>query len=650
MKHIFYIILLLLSIKASSQQLEYFKKISTTVVPSDLFDMKTDNLGNTFIALMHKGSLTIGTQTYACNNTNGNFILLKFDSLGNLLWSKMDGLGNYVIGTFQFRNTILIDNSNNVYLVGALYDSAIFSGIKIKGAMDDFRTNYFLVKYNNDGQLKWARSYGSYETVDIIENLLILNNNSIVVIGKFGGTLGDSTNIDGYKLKLPSDQLATEYLAEFDTVGNLKTLKEFSLIKTSQYSYPLLKYMTQSNNELFISGETWGTVIYGNDTINFNSSGYGILSKLNLSTQIFIKTRKDYDYSLASTNLIQRGILDDNISIINKYENNGTVKFSNGVTVYCPFPSSTHLTHTIVTKLNKASNITTFSKGLSYYEQKGFIANGKYISVDVDNPPLPVDNIVLANKGVQDIYIMEMDSNYSLQKYKSIASTNVDFMPLGTSKNNFIYGLAVSNGTGTIYAFDSIYTKTDAVNFYLFKVKILAPPIAPVNLTTTHTGSNNVKLQWTDKSSDESKFRIYRSNSASGPFTLIDSVAPNITIYNHLNSNTGLQYYQVCAVNSEGQNCSNISSVALGMNSNQNLASNFNIYPNPFTNNIQISSSDDIEIKEISLFNVLGDRIQIFEVSNKSKTSLNASSLPSGVYFLKVLTSDYQEITYKVIK
>ena len=77
-------------------------------------------------------------------------------------------------------------------------------------------------------------------------------------------------------------------------------------------------------------------------------------------------------------------------------------------------------------------------------------------------------------------------------------------------------------------------------------------PNAPTNLTAAAVSSSQINLAWTDNSSDETGFKIERSNDGTN-FTQIDVVGANVSTY----SNTGLAasttyYYRVCAYNSSG--------------------------------------------------------------------------------------------------
>ena len=97
-------------------------------------------------------------------------------------------------------------------------------------------------------------------------------------------------------------------------------------------------------------------------------------------------------------------------------------------------------------------------------------------------------------------------------------------------------------------------------------------PIAPTGLGATAVSSSQINLAWTDNSFNETGFRIERSSTSIGPWTLIATTGPGATSY----SNTGLNpstlyFYRVLASNTAG------SSVA----SNTASATTFAATPTP---------------------------------------------------------------------
>jgi hypothetical protein len=59
-------------------------------------------------------------------------------------------------------------------------------------------------------------------------------------------------------------------------------------------------------------------------------------------------------------------------------------------------------------------------------------------------------------------------------------------------------------------------------------------------------------------------------------------------------------------------------------------------FPNPTTNNISIKSSDNI--KSIELFDIRGQKIQIFLGNNTSTLNLDLSKFSSQIYIAKITT------------
>ncbi|MBW3544569.1 MAG: fibronectin type III domain-containing protein, partial [Bacteroidetes bacterium] len=79
-------------------------------------------------------------------------------------------------------------------------------------------------------------------------------------------------------------------------------------------------------------------------------------------------------------------------------------------------------------------------------------------------------------------------------------------------------------------------------------------PVAPGNLTATATDHQSILLKWTDNSSNESGFEVFRSASSGGPYQLVKTTAANATQY----SDAGLQaatnyHYKVRAIGNTGE-------------------------------------------------------------------------------------------------
>ncbi len=82
-------------------------------------------------------------------------------------------------------------------------------------------------------------------------------------------------------------------------------------------------------------------------------------------------------------------------------------------------------------------------------------------------------------------------------------------------------------------------------------------PIAPTDLTTTPSSTSQIDLLWTDNATNETGYRIYRSDNGEA-YNLIDTIAANSTSYNDATITAGAaHFYKVAAYNGAGEAESN---------------------------------------------------------------------------------------------
>ena len=80
-----------------------------------------------------------------------------------------------------------------------------------------------------------------------------------------------------------------------------------------------------------------------------------------------------------------------------------------------------------------------------------------------------------------------------------------------------------------------------------------AIPNAPSNLTATAISSTQIRLTWTDNSSDETRFYIERKTGASGTYSTLAYVYANVTTYTDTSALHNTEYfYRVRAYNAGG--------------------------------------------------------------------------------------------------
>ena len=80
-----------------------------------------------------------------------------------------------------------------------------------------------------------------------------------------------------------------------------------------------------------------------------------------------------------------------------------------------------------------------------------------------------------------------------------------------------------------------------------------SPPSVPTNLIATAASFSQINLTWTDNSSNETGFQIWRSLSSGSGFTLIATTTANATSYSSTGLNANKKYfYRVRAINADG--------------------------------------------------------------------------------------------------
>jgi len=135
----------------------------------------TDAAGNAYVVCTFTGTLHLGATTLTSTGDSDIFFA-KYDLLGNLVWAKHEGGpgGDQGFG-------IAVDAQGDVYVAGTFYQSIAFDTFS-------FSSNGFadlcLAKYDNNGDLIWAKAWGSiYE--DLGSNITVDKYNNVFLTGMF---------------------------------------------------------------------------------------------------------------------------------------------------------------------------------------------------------------------------------------------------------------------------------------------------------------------------------------------------------------------------------------------------------------------------------------------------------------------------------
>ncbi len=198
-----------------------------------------DQYGNVYITGYATQGTIIGTYTLE----NRGIYVAKFDSGGQFLWAKESD------GAFDTQSSgITCDSQNNVIVTGYYSSGISFEGIQLPNAI---QPRMFLVKYDTDGNLQWAKSFGSINLTEktFTNSLTVDNEGMIYITGAFNRFLV----FDDIMLESKNSASSTHFdifLAKIDGNGNAIWAKRAGG-KYSDYAYSI---SIDSKKNIYISG------------------------------------------------------------------------------------------------------------------------------------------------------------------------------------------------------------------------------------------------------------------------------------------------------------------------------------------------------------------------------------------------------------
>ncbi|HKC37704.1 MAG TPA: T9SS type A sorting domain-containing protein, partial [Chitinophagaceae bacterium] len=206
-----------------------------------LFELKaygTDIIGFGGFTL---DTLTVDTTTVQSNYANGQYLLIRFDSIGNTKWAKG------CAGDFTGSGIGLAeDSSGNSYITGSFAPSAIFENDTLYNNSGDL----FFAKYNSSGNFAWAIQ--AYATANTLGNALAIgNNNAIYLTGAFqdSATFGNNTIIS-------TGTISDMFVARYDASGNYIGVVQVAEAGGASISL-------DSNNSIYVTGTFRNTATFG---------------------------------------------------------------------------------------------------------------------------------------------------------------------------------------------------------------------------------------------------------------------------------------------------------------------------------------------------------------------------------------------------
>lgn len=252
--------------------------------------ISTDSAGNIYLTGFYSSdSITFGTTTL--NNSSGSEIfLVKFNPFGNVVWVNSMG------GSYSERSSsISIDFNNNIYLAGDFRGPTISFGATVLTNNNFGTDDIFVVKFDTSGNVIWAKSGGSQsnETFPQITNDL---DGNLYVAGIFNLgpiTFGTTTLLN------PHAPLNDIYFVKYDSSGNVIWANAVGGYEDDFLS----DITTDDKGDLYVIGNFYSpSISFGADTLinNFystwNDPAMFIAKYENSGNVLWAKTTNETEY------------------------------------------------------------------------------------------------------------------------------------------------------------------------------------------------------------------------------------------------------------------------------------------------------------------------------------------------------------------
>jgi hypothetical protein len=213
------------------------------------YSVATDEVGNSYITGYASDTVWFGTF-----KLNRGVFLVKYDSIGNVVWAKCSN-GDSGVSSWSAVTT---DIFGNVYVTGDSYGSIIFGSDTVTiGGVDQS----FLAKYDSSGNVKWA--VGSQGTSTASSRSVVTDaTGNIYITGPYqqgGITFGGET-----LQTVGNSDFA--FLVKYDSTGNVIWAKN-SYVPGGNTGSIGCSVVTDKANNLYLSVTSDTIVSFGLDTL-----------------------------------------------------------------------------------------------------------------------------------------------------------------------------------------------------------------------------------------------------------------------------------------------------------------------------------------------------------------------------------------------
>ncbi len=552
--------------------------------------------------------------------------------LPSLQWAKHIG------GTSNtYPQAIITDKNGNVYTTGSFDGSTDFDpgpaifGLTSNGGVAGGEDIY-ITKLDPAGNFVWAKSLGASSGVSSDRGLSVSVDGfgNVYTTGFFFGTVDFNPGVGNYPLTSQGSYDA--FILKLNASGNFVWVKQIGGSGNDQGSSIITdsignSFVTGYFNNIAIADPPSGTILNGTNSNNaficrIDSLGNFIwIRQFNNSEGVSITSDKSFDIYATG------------------YFNN-TVDFGLGAwqaTMSAVYPNEIFILKLSaqgvfkkVTKISgpflKVSSIAT-DNSFNIYTMGSLITNADFVYTAATYTLNNADSS-------GHLFISKLDSAYNLKWVKKFGSKNYD-----------IPGSITADYSGNIYStgeFTGVIDLDPGPGSYT-----LAPQNNRLCFISKLDSAGN--FIWAAKSGGQKS--LSNALFTIGRSLIIDDLS-NIYITGSLQGlndfDITANVYNMSAAGNIDMYISKLNNPSVGIN-DPSSASSYKVYPNPFSDWLNVETSQTDNFLMIELKDLIGQTL-LKEYSKTQTFTLFFSSLHSGIYFVKITDKNNTTKIYKLVK
>lgn len=282
-----------------------------------------DSAGNCYVTGILRDSVIFGNMTLYAEPYGTSVFIVKYDVSGNIVWAKKEGAKGEGYG-------ISLDGKGNFYLTGYFKSPSVFGNISLTNSTHSM----FVAKYDTDGNNIWAKSSGAITGIGVASDV---GSGGCFVSGwmKNTTTFGEGANT----VSLVSAKANREiFVAKYNSNGDLSWA--ISPRGGAWEANQVMAIHADDKSNCYITGGYSGSTIFGNDSLNapYATSGYFNIFLVKLKNNISITTEIAEQENIKSDITVYpnptQGLFDINYPSIKNESGQLNIFDSTGKTIY----------------------------------------------------------------------------------------------------------------------------------------------------------------------------------------------------------------------------------------------------------------------------------------------------------------------------